>query len=82
LDRIDYNIELTQENLQAAHNSLVDVSKAIVCHKKKKKNGFDENDYASQANRYQKQGKLMLCIYILLLACGALAVGIILKKST
>eukprot|EP00301_Raphidiophrys_heterophryoidea_P019949 c4759_g1_i1.p1 GENE.c4759_g1_i1~~c4759_g1_i1.p1 ORF type:complete len:303 (-),score=68.76 c4759_g1_i1:208-1116(-) len=57
LDRIDYNIEHTQ----------ADVNEAVVA--------------IVKADKLQKQNKLMLCIYILLMLCGALALWLIIKHS-
>lgn len=34
-----------------------------------------------KANEYQKKSKTMLCIYLLLILCGAMVVVLILKKS-
>jgi len=34
-----------------------------------------------KANEYQKKSKTMLCIYVLLLLCGAMVVVLLLKKS-
>ena len=34
-----------------------------------------------KANEYQKKSKTMLCIYLLLLLCGAMVIVLILKKS-
>ena len=35
----------------------------------------------NKANEYQKRSRTMLCIYLLLLLCGAMVVVLILKKS-
>ena len=35
----------------------------------------------NKANEYQKKSKTMLCIYLLLILCGAMVVVLILKKS-
>jgi len=34
-----------------------------------------------KANDYQKKSKTMLCIYLLLLLCGAMVIVLLLKKS-
>ena len=34
-----------------------------------------------KANEYQKKSKTMLCIYLLLLLCGAMVIVLLLKKS-
>lgn len=34
-----------------------------------------------KANAYQKKSKTMLCIYLLLILCGAMVIVLLLKKS-
>jgi hypothetical protein len=35
----------------------------------------------AQAEKHQKNSKMMLCIYLLLVLCGAMAVVLVIKKS-
>ena len=79
LDRIDFNIEMASDKarprprLAAAHTTLrpprrcPQVTAATV-----------EID---KANQIQKKSRAMLCIYLLVLLCGAMGLVLVVKKS-